>query len=167
MLVCIQTVQKSDLKHRAKKTQQFLTANSFLLQTVQKRFDRILGRLQKCAKRRRWCRLKSIVRWLTSLLCILFGRITSSSRERRQRELLRGTLVTNPPQQGPQSNAESVARGHECPNGCSVFRGLWTMTACAKSASSRVKSLSLSSWAGSDVVRVNGGQFLWQRATKS
>lgn len=55
----------------------------------------------------------------------------------------------------------------ECPNGASVFRGLWTITALAKSASSKLKSLSLSSRKGSDVVRMNGGQLLWERATKS
>lgn len=55
----------------------------------------------------------------------------------------------------------------ECPNGASVFRGLWTITALAKSASSKLKSLSLSSRKGSDVVRIKGGQLLWERATKS
>lgn len=55
----------------------------------------------------------------------------------------------------------------ECPNGACVFRGLWTMTALAKSASSRLKSLSFSSLKGSDVVRMNGGQLRWERATKS
>lgn len=55
----------------------------------------------------------------------------------------------------------------ECPNGAWVFKGLWTMTAFAKSASSRLKSLLLSSRNGSDVVRTKGGQLLWERATKS
>lgn len=55
----------------------------------------------------------------------------------------------------------------ECPNGACVFRGLWTMTALAKSASSRLNSLSLSSRKGSDVVRTKGVQLLWARATKS
>lgn len=61
-------------------------------------------------------------------------------------------------------------RGHfsqECPNGACVFRGLWTMTALAKSASSRLNSLSLSSRKGSDVVRMKGVQLRWARATKS
>lgn len=57
--------------------------------------------------------------------------------------------------------------GQECPNGACVFRGLWTMTALAKSASSRHNSLSLSSRKGRDVVRTKGGQLLWQRDTKS
>lgn len=47
-----------------------------------------------------------------------------------------------------------------------MFRGLCTMTALAKSASSRLNSLSLSSRKGRDVVRTKGGQLLWQRATK-
>lgn len=61
-------------------------------------------------------------------------------------------------------------RGHfsqECPNGACVFRGRWTMTALAKSASSRLNSLSLSSRKGNDVVKMKGAQFLWARATKS
>lgn len=57
--------------------------------------------------------------------------------------------------------------GQECPNGACVFRGLCTMTALAKSASSRLNSLSVSSRKGRDVVRTKGGQLLWQRDTKS
>lgn len=57
--------------------------------------------------------------------------------------------------------------GQECPNGACVYRGLWTITALAKSASLRLNSLSLSSRKGSDVVRMKGGQLLWQRDTKS
>ena len=48
-----------------------------------------------------------------------------------------------------------------------MSRGLWTMTACARSASARLSSPSWSTLVGSEVVKTKGGQVLWQRDTKS
>lgn len=54
----------------------------------------------------------------------------------------------------------------EWPKGACVLRGLWTMTAFAKSASSKLWLSSLSSRNGRDVVRMNWASVVWACSTK-